>query len=69
MSSADYLIAGMSCAHCENAVREEVVQLPGVRQLSVNAGTGLLHLEAEGEPDDAAVLAAVEEAGYSAERV
>lgn len=65
-----YSVEGMSCGHCESAVRAEVELLPGVSGLEVSAETGLLDLTlAEGAAlTDEAVLAAVDEAGYDAAR-
>ena len=64
--SATYTVTGMTCGHCESAVREEVGQLAGVESVEVSADTGVLTVS--GEVDDAAVLAAVDEAGYQAAR-
>ncbi len=69
MSTNDYQITGMTCGHCEMSVREEVSQIPGVTDIQVSAATGTLQVTASGDVDDAKVLAAVEEAGYSALRV
>ena len=64
-----YQVTGMSCGHCEVAVRGEVSRLPGVEQIDVSAATGKLVVRSTGPLDEAAVLAAVDEAGYEAERV
>lgn len=69
MTSNDYQVTGMTCGHCEMSIREEVGEIPGVRDIRVSAQTGKLSVTAEGEIDDAKILAAVEEAGYSAVRV
>ena len=69
MASKNYQVTGMTCGHCEMSVREEVGEIPGVQDIQVSAQTGKLNVTAEGEIDDAKVLAAVEEAGYSAVRV
>ena len=69
MASNNYQVTGMTCGHCEMSVREEVSEIPGVQDIQVSAQTGKLNVTAEGEIDDAKVLAAVEEAGYSAVRV
>lgn len=69
MASNNYQVTGMACGHCEMSVREEVGEIPGVQDIQVSAQTGKLNVTAEGEIDDAKVLAAVEEAGYSAVRV
>jgi len=69
MSTTEFQVAGMSCGHCETAVREEVEQIDGVEGVQVSAATGRLVVTAAKPVEDAAVLAAVEEAGYSAVRV
>ena len=69
MASNNYQVTGMTCGHCEMSVREEVGEIPGVQDIQVSAQTGKLNVTAEDEIDDAKVLAAVEEAGYSAVRV
>lgn len=66
MSTSEYTVAGMTCGHCEASVREEVGEVPGVQGIDVSASTGKLVVT--GDVDDAAVLAAVQEAGYSAVR-
>lgn len=68
MTTNDYQVTGMTCGHCEMSVREEVGGIPGVQDISVSAQTGRLRVTASTEIDDAAVFAAVEEAGYSAVR-
>lgn len=68
MSTAEYQVTGMTCSHCEMSVREEVGQIAGVDQIEVSAQTGRLVVTASAPLDDAAVLAAVDEAGYSAVR-
>ncbi|WP_449282145.1 heavy-metal-associated domain-containing protein [Leucobacter sp.] len=69
-ATTEYQVAGMSCGHCEVAIRSEVEQIPGVTGIEVSSSTGRLAVRtAAATPvDDAAVLAAVEEAGYTAHR-
>ena len=69
MTSTEYRVTGMTCGHCEMSVREEVGEIAGVEDLQVSAHTGTLIVSGPGEIDDAEILAAVEEAGYSAVRV
>ncbi|WP_052851943.1 heavy-metal-associated domain-containing protein [Streptomyces avicenniae] len=64
MSAVTYKVSGMTCAHCERSVSEEVSELPGVREVSATAATGLVTVTADGPLDDEAVRAAVDEAGY-----
>lgn len=71
MSAYTYNVTGMSCGHCENAVKEEVSNLPGVTNIEVSADKGLLTFEydgAAGELTDQQVIDAVDEAGYEATR-
>lgn len=58
-----YSVTGMTCGHCELSVREEVEELVGVESAQADHTTG--HLVVRGPAiDDAAVRAAVTEAGY-----
>ena len=68
MSTSEYQVTGMTCGHCEMAIRGEVGQIPGVDGIDVSAQTGRLIVTASEPIDDAAVLAAVDEAGYQAVR-
>ncbi len=65
MSTSTYTVVGMTCGHCVNAVTEEVQQVPGVTGVDVDLASGGLTVTSESSVDDAAVAAAVEEAGYS----
>lgn len=68
-NTTEYQVTGMTCGHCEMSVREEVAQIADVEDIEVSAQTGKLVVSSAGELDDAQVLAAVEEAGYSAVRL
>jgi len=59
-----FAVSGMTCGHCADAVSEEVTQVDGVHDVAVDLSTGELAVLSEDEPDEAAVRAAVEEAGY-----
>lgn len=59
-----YTVTGMTCGHCVASVTEEVQEIPGVQDVSVVLETGSVTVTSEQEIDDAAVKAAVEEAGY-----
>ncbi|MCT1802578.1 MAG: heavy metal transporter [Kocuria rhizophila] len=67
-TTTEYQVTGMSCGHCETAIRAEVSEIPGVTDIDVSAQTGRLTVTAEQPVDDAAVIAAVDEAGYAAAR-
>ena len=62
-----YRVDGMSCEHCRAAVTGEVSQVAGVRAVDVDLETKLVRVEGAGV-DAAAVVAAIDEAGYDAVR-
>lgn len=67
-TTTEYQVTGRSCGHCETAIRSEVSEIPGVTGIEVSAQTGRLDVTADQPVDDAAVIAAVDEAGYAAAR-
>ena len=64
MITRTYTVQGMTCAHCAGAVSREVRKVPGVTDVTVDVGTGILIVASSDAPSDAAVAAAVDEAGY-----
>ena len=68
MRSTEFRVTGMTCSHCEHAVATEVSQLPGVESVDVKAATGRLGVTSTAPVSDDQVLAAVDEAGYTATR-
>lgn len=69
MTTAEFQVSGMSCGHCEVAIRGEVSRIAGVESIDVSATTGRLIVTSAEPVSDQAVLAAVDEAGYSAAKV
>ena len=63
-SETTITITGMTCDHCVRSVREELSQLEGVSDVDVDLASGRVRISADAPVDDAAVRAAVEEAGY-----
>jgi copper chaperone len=62
-----YLVDGMSCDHCTIAVRGEVSRIPGVASVDVDLPSKRVRVRGAGvDVDDAAVIAAIDEAGYDA---
>ena len=61
-----YSISGMSCAACSARVEKAVSAVDGVTQCTVNLLTN--SMVADGTASDAAIIAAVENAGYGALR-
>lgn len=63
MATKNYKVEGMTCGHCELSVQEEIAEIAGVTAVKADHVNGAVTVEGEGF-DDAAVAAAVEDAGY-----
>lgn len=59
-------VDGMSCGHCEQTVEEALAEVEGVTDATADNETG--EVRYEGDADQAAVAAAVEDAGYEPAR-
>ncbi|MBK9741330.1 MAG: heavy-metal-associated domain-containing protein [Actinobacteria bacterium] len=58
-----YSVPGVSCGHCRTAITTEVTKVPGVERVDVDLEAK--HVTVAGaQLDDAAVRAAIDEAGY-----
>ncbi len=64
MTTATYTVSGMTCGHCVNSVSSELGKLPGVNNVQVDLATGTVTIDSQEPVDQAAVAAAVDEAGY-----
>jgi copper chaperone len=60
-----YSVPGMHCQHCERSVTEEVSAVAGVTAVDVDLDKKLVSVTGN-SLDDAALRAAIEEAGYEA---
>lgn len=60
-----YTVEGMTCGHCVAAVEQEVGAVPGVSGVAADLATGRVVVTGD-RIEDAAVRAAVDEAGYVA---
>ncbi len=56
-------ITGMSCGHCERRVKNALEEIDGVTVISVSASED--RAEVDTNVEDAVLIAAVEEAGYT----
>lgn len=66
-----FTVTGMSCGHCESAVRSELEELSGISAITVSAAEGNLSvtLADDATLSDQDIINAVDEAGYTAEAV
>jgi copper chaperone len=68
MDTKTYSVPGMHCGHCKAAVSRELEAVTGVERVEVDLETKLVTVRGA-TLDDAALIAAIDEAGYDAERV
>jgi copper chaperone len=64
MATMTYQVPGITCGHCKSAIEREVGELPDVASVSVDIEARTV--EVTGSADDAAIRAAIVEAGYEA---
>jgi copper chaperone len=60
-----YSVPAIHCDHCAMSIREEVEEVAGVDEVAVDLDTKLVTITGRAL-DDAALRAAIEEAGYRA---
>ena len=65
IGSTSFQVNGMTCAHCQRAVTEEIAAVAGVETLTVDLSTGTVSVTASRPVDRADIAAAVDEAGYA----
>jgi copper chaperone CopZ len=58
-----YTVPGMSCGHCRTAITAEVDRVSGVTSVDVDLDAKRVSVSGE-RLDDAAIRAAIDEAGY-----
>lgn len=57
------LVEGMSCGHCEKAVKDALGELEGVSKVEVELSSKKVEVEGEGL-NDILIKGAIEDAGY-----
>lgn len=66
MSTTVFEVKGMTCGHCVNSVTEELTALAGVSDVAIDLvsdGVSTVTVNSSTDLDDAAVQAALSEAG------
>jgi copper chaperone len=66
MATKTYSVPEIHCGHCEAAVKRELHSVSGVETVEVDLETKLVTVSGD-RLDDAALVAAIDEAGYEAE--
>ena len=67
MTTRTYSVPGISCGHCRSAIEAELSPLDGVESAVVDIDARTVTVT--GNIDEAAVRAAVDEAGYEVDAV
>jgi copper chaperone len=65
MERRTYSVPDMHCGHCKTAVTEELKAVGGVAAVDVDLETKLVTVRGDAL-DDAALISAIDEAGYDA---
>lgn len=67
MNTTKYVVRGMTCSHCVNAVTEEITAIDGVTDVSIDlveGGDSIVAVTSGDALTIESVRAAVDEAGY-----
>ncbi|GAA3705979.1 heavy-metal-associated domain-containing protein [Microlunatus aurantiacus] len=64
-TTTEYVVTGMTCAHCVKAVTEEVTGLTGVTDVAVDLTSGALTVVSDTDLPFSEIERAVDEAGYT----
>jgi len=64
VAQTTYTVTGMTCEHCVASVTEELHEIDGVAQVSVDLATGAVTVTSSQPVDDEQIRAAVQDAGY-----
>ncbi|MGM0395959.1 MAG: heavy-metal-associated domain-containing protein [Bacillota bacterium] len=62
------LVEGMTCGHCEMAVKKSLSSLEGVQDVMVDLATGKVEVQGENLKDEL-LKEAVDEAGYGVKEI
>ena len=58
-------VTGMTCGHCERAVKQAVLAVDAQAQVHIDRAQNLVEIESQA--DSAALIAAIKEEGYATE--
>lgn len=64
MTDVAFHVEGMTCEGCENSIQRAVGQIPGVESVRADHAARVVEVSFAAEPDEGAVRAAVEGAGF-----
>lgn len=62
MTTRTYSVPGISCDHCKHAIEGELAKIEGIAAMEVDVAAKTVRVD--GDVDDDALRAAIDEAGY-----
>ena len=65
IGSTTFTVTGMTCAHCQSAVTEEIAAVDGVESVTVDLAARMVTVTACQPVDRTDIAATVDEAGYA----
>jgi copper chaperone CopZ len=65
IGSTTFTVTGMTCAHCQRAVTQEISGVDGVETVAVDLAAGTVTVTARRPVDRSEIASAVDEAGYA----
>ena len=65
IGSSTFAVTGMTCAHCQRAVTQEILGVDGVESVAVDLTAGTVTVTTRRPVDRSEIAAAVDEAGYA----
>lgn len=67
MTEHRFQVPDMSCAHCERAIKDELLKVVGVHDVDVDLGTKTVVVKHDAVVNTGAMREAINEAGYTIE--
>ena len=64
MATSTYTVTGMTCGHCVSSVQKEIGGIEGVTAVDIDLASGRVEVTSQAAVSEAAIAAAVDEAGY-----
>jgi len=66
MTTATFLVPGMTCGHCTGAVTDELSKINGVTKVDVDLESKKVKIESDVAVDWQIIVDAIDEAGFEA---
>ena len=64
-TTSTYIVDGMTCEQCGRSITVEIERLEGVTEVDGDLASGRVRVTSDRQIEEAAVMAAVDDAGYT----